>query len=96
MSGKCTTKPRNFGLNRGDEVVILNQFDEFGNAVWHYVCTGRAMEEVFGAYARRLALRRRLSDPGFGGNLGSADYLREKFPRTKVVAAEALQCPTLL
>jgi hypothetical protein len=28
--------------------------------------------------------------------LGSADYLREKFPLIKVCAGEALQCPTLL
>ena len=34
-------------VRRGDEVVVLNQFAEFGNAIWHYVCTGRAMEEAF-------------------------------------------------
>ncbi len=28
--------------------------------------------------------------------MGSADYLREKFPQIKVCAGEALQCPTLL
>jgi hypothetical protein len=33
---------------------------------------------------------------GSAGTLGCADYLREVFPRLKVVAAEALQCPTLL
>ncbi len=29
-----------------DDVVIFNQFDEFGNAAWHYQCTGPALEEV--------------------------------------------------
>jgi cysteine synthase A len=31
---------------RPEEVVILNQFDEFGNAKWHCICTGQAIEEV--------------------------------------------------
>lgn len=32
---------------RADETVILNQFEEIGNAIWHYVCTGQAIEEVY-------------------------------------------------
>jgi cysteine synthase len=82
---------------RPDEVVGLNQFEEFGNAVWHYVCTGRAMAEVFeavgGAGSRFAAV---CLTQGSAGTLGCAEYLREVFPRLKVVAAEALQCPTLL
>ena len=82
---------------RPDEIVVLNQFDEFGNAVWHYVCTGRAMEEVFqtereeGSRFAGVCLTQ-----GSAGTLGCADYLREIHPRLKVVAGEALQCPTLL
>ena len=82
---------------RGDEIVVLNQFEEFGNAVWHYACTGPAMEEVFnqvkteGQHLAGVCLTQ-----GSAGTLGSADYLREVYPRLKVVAAEALQCPTLL
>jgi len=82
---------------RGDEIVVLNQFEEFGNAVWHYACTGPAMEEVFnqvkteGQHLAGVCLTQ-----GSAGTLGSADYLREVHPRLKVVAAEALQCPTLL
>ena len=82
---------------RGDEIVVLNQFEEFGNAVWHYACTGPAMEEVFnqvktdGQRVAGVCLTQ-----GSAGTLGSADYLREVYPRLKVVAAEALQCPTLL
>jgi len=30
----------------GEELMIFNQFDEFGNYLWHYEITGRAMEEV--------------------------------------------------
>ncbi|NIM89467.1 MAG: pyridoxal-phosphate dependent enzyme [Candidatus Aminicenantes bacterium] len=82
---------------RPDEIVILNQFEEIGNAIWHYVCTGHAIEEV---YKRKKTENQRLTalflTQGSTGTLGSADYLREKFPPIKVCAGEALQCPTLL
>lgn len=82
---------------RPDEVVILNQFDEIGNAIWHYVCTGQAIEEV---YNKERKDKQRLTaiflTQGSAGTLGSADYLREEFPRIKVCAGEAWQCPTLL
>ena len=90
-------KTKELKAERGDEVVVLNQFAEFGNAIWHYVCTGRAMEEVFNSQKdddSRLAGV--CLTQGSAGTLGCAEYLREVFPRTKVVAAEALQCPTLL
>jgi cysteine synthase len=82
---------------RPDEIVVLNQFDEFGNSVWHYVATGAAMEEVYTNEARtgdRLAAI--FLTQGSAGTLGCADYIREKFPQVKVCAGEALQCPTLL
>ncbi len=90
-------KTRELKAERGDGIVVLNQFAEFGNAVWHYVCTGRAMEEVF--EAEREAKSRFAGvclTQGSAGTLGCAEYLREVFPKLKVVAAEALQCPTLL
>lgn len=82
---------------RPDEIVVLNQFDEIGNAIWHYVCTGQAIEEVYKSQKdddQRLAAL--FLTQGSTGTLGSADYLREKFPLIKVCAGEALQCPTLL
>jgi len=33
---------------------------------------------------------------GSAGTLGCGDYLKEKFPMSKIAAGEALQCPTLL
>ncbi len=82
---------------RGTDIIILNQFDEIGNAIWHYVATGSAMEEVFntikGEDSRLSAI---FLTQGSAGTLGSAEYLREKFPTIKVGAGEALQCPTLL
>ncbi|MCK4646543.1 MAG: pyridoxal-phosphate dependent enzyme [Candidatus Aminicenantes bacterium] len=90
---------KSFELKRArpDEVVILNQFDEIGNAIWHYVCTGQAIEE---AYNKERKDKQRLAaiflTQGSAGTLGCADYLREKFPRIRVCAGEAWQCPTLL
>jgi cysteine synthase A len=79
------------------ECVIFNQFDEFGNSTWHYNITGSAIEEVF---AREKNNRSRLaayvSATGSAGTIAAGDYLRTLFPQIKVVASEALQCPTLL
>jgi cysteine synthase A len=81
---------------RGD-VVVFNQFEEYGNHLWHYHVTGRAMEEVL---AEEMGEKDRLagfvSQSGSAGTLGAGDYLKERFPGGKVVAGEALQCPTLL
>jgi cysteine synthase len=90
-------KTKELAAAHPDEIVVLNQFAEFGNAIWHYVCTGRAMEEVY--ESKREADSRFAGvclTQGSAGTLGCAEYLREVFPRIKVVAAEALQCPTLL
>jgi len=90
-------KTKELQAERGDEVVVLNQFAEFGNAIWHYVCTGRAMQEVFeaerGDDSRFAGV---CLTQGSAGTLGCAEYLREVYPALKVAAAEALQCPTLL
>ncbi len=90
-------KTRELKEARPDEVVVLNQFEEFGNPAWHYLCTGGAMQEVFLAERRpgqRLAAV--CLTQGSAGTLGCAEYLRERHPHVKVVASEALQCPTLL
>jgi len=82
---------------RPDEIVVLNQFDEIGNAIWHYAVTGRAMEEV---YQNEKKGRQRFSaiflTQGSAGTLGCADYIRKLHPQVKVCAGEAWQCPTLL
>ena len=77
-----------------EDVVIFNQFAEWGNAVWHYHCTGSAMEEVMAAVGGNLAAY--VSATGSAGTIAAGDYLRTLAPQMKVVASEALQCPTLL
>ncbi|HQM54699.1 MAG TPA: pyridoxal-phosphate dependent enzyme [Anaerolineaceae bacterium] len=81
----------------GEDLMIFNQFDEFGNYLWHYEVTGHAMEEVLkkemrpGDRYRGVALT-----TGSAGTIASGDYLKQLFPESKIIASEALQCPTLL
>lgn len=80
-----------------DEVVVLNQFDDFGNPTWHYAVTGPAMEEVFIKIKKENDKFSALFlTQGSAGTLGSGNYLKEKFPNIKITVGEALQCPTLL
>lgn len=90
---------KSYDLKRGDPegIVVLNQFDEFGNAVWHYACTGPAIEEVYQEVkSGDQNLSALFLTQGSAGTLACGDYLREKFPRIRICVGEALQCPTLL
>jgi len=79
------------------ECIIFNQFDEFGNAAWHYNITGSAIEEVFNMVkSSKSSLAAYVSATGSAGTIAAGDYLRTLVPHLKVVASEALQCPTLL
>jgi cysteine synthase len=82
---------------RGDAIVIFNQFEEFGNAIWHYHVTGSFVEEIFRKhYPDGHRLSAWVSATGSAGTLAAGDYIRHRHPGARVVAAEALQCPTLL
>ena len=79
------------------DCVVFNQFEEFGNSIWHYHVTARALERVFRQVAGeggRLAAY--VSATGSGGTIAAGDYLKTVDPAVRVVATEALQCPTLL
>jgi len=80
-----------------ENIMVFNQFDEFGNHLWHYNVTGHAMEEVLhaelggdGRYAGVVLTS------GSSGTMGCGDYLKEVFPTSKLAVGESLQCPTLL
>ncbi len=84
-------------LRQDSSNLILNQFDEFGNPLWHYHITAPAMEEVYKQEAKpgqRFASY--VSATGSAGTIGAGDYLRKLYPHLKVVASEAVECPTLL
>ncbi len=81
----------------GQDLMIFNQFDEWGNYLWHYEVTGHAMEEVLKkVMGPRDEYRGLASATGSAGTIASGDYLKQLFPNSKIVASEALQCPTLL
>jgi len=80
-----------------DNIFVFNQFDEFGNYLWHYEITGHAMEEVLEQVMGSDDEYRGVTlTTGSAGTIGCGDYLKQKYPTSKVVAGEALQCPTLL
>ena len=82
--------------NRPD-CVIFNQFDEFGNPAWHYNVTAPAIDEVFQTIKTSESnLAAYVSATGSAGTIGAGDYLKKHYPHLKIVASEALQCPTLL
>jgi len=81
----------------GEDLVIFNQFDEFGNYLWHYEITGPAMMEVLDQIMGEDDTYRGVAlNTGSGGTLACGDYMKDQFPTSKIAASEALQCPTLL
>ena len=82
--------------NSGEDLMIFNQFDEFGNYLWHYDITGAAIEEVLGQIMDEDSNYHGLvSCTGSGGTIAAGDYLKQKFPKSRIAASEALQCPTI-
>ncbi|HKB93585.1 MAG TPA: pyridoxal-phosphate dependent enzyme [Gaiellaceae bacterium] len=73
--------------------VIFNQFAEFGNYIVHYLATGSALARL--ADSLQLNVHSFVSATGSAGTIGAGDYLKERYG-AKIVAAEALECPTML
>ncbi len=85
-------------LAQDDQNLIFNQFCEFGNYLIHYNVTGTAFKTVFehiAAENSELNLTAFVSATGSAGTIAAGDKLKECFG-TKIVAAEALECPTML
>ncbi len=79
------------------DCVIFNQFEEMGNAAWHFHVTGAILDEIharIGAPDARMAAF--VSATGSAGTLAAGDFLRTRHPHVRIIATEALQCPTLL
>ena len=84
-------------LRKDPANVIFNQFDEFGNPIFHYTVTGPAFEEVLADLSGgRLRAAAYVSATGSAGTIAAGDYLKTRHPDLKIIATEALQCPTLL
>jgi cysteine synthase len=85
-------------LARDERNIIFNQFCEFGNYLAHYLLTGPALSHVYETAAAKvpgLRLRAFVSATGSAGTLGAGDLLKARHG-ARIVAAEALECPTLL
>jgi cysteine synthase len=81
----------------GQDLMIFNQFEEFGNYMWHYEVTGHAMEDVIKKVMGPKDTYRGVAlTTGSAGTIASGDYMKQAFPGSKIIASEALQCPTLL
>lgn len=76
--------------------IIFNQFEELGNPIWHYHVTGPALDEAFQSLAVTNGnLAAYVSATGSAGTIAAGDYLKTRYPALRIVASEALQCPTL-
>ncbi|MDD2371357.1 MAG: pyridoxal-5-phosphate-dependent protein subunit beta [Firmicutes bacterium] len=81
---------------RGDKVVIFNQFGELGNNLWHYEVTGSAMEKMYLANKTETSrIAGVCLTSGSAGTLGSGDYIKDNYDGVKLAVGEATQCPTL-
>ncbi|MBL6981862.1 MAG: pyridoxal-5-phosphate-dependent protein subunit beta, partial [Anaerolineales bacterium] len=68
----------------GQDLMIFNQFEEFGNYLWHYDVTGHAMEEVLKqVMGPRDTYRGLASATGSAGTIASGDYMKQLFPDSK-------------
>ena len=78
---------------------VLNQFSEFGNHLGHYTVTGRALGHVFetvrAASGRDPRLAAFTSATGSAGTIAAGDRLKDEYG-SRIVAVEALECPTML
>ena len=85
-------------LDQDPRNIIFNQFSEFGNYLIHYLCTGKAVEDVFDHFQAEnpeIRLQAFVSATGSGGTLATGDFLKPRHGSWNV-AVEALECPTLL
>ena len=90
-------------LRLDPENFVLNQFSEFGNHLGHVMVTGRALghvfesvrEQVLAAGGPDLRLAAFTSATGSAGTIAAGDHLKEAYG-ARIVAVEALECPTML
>ena len=87
-------------MAKDPENFILNQFCEFGNHVGHYAVTGTALAHIYEHFRensdnKNLRLAAFTSATGSAGTIAAGDKLKDVYG-TKVVAVEALECPTML
>ncbi|MCL2702823.1 MAG: pyridoxal-5-phosphate-dependent protein subunit beta [Defluviitaleaceae bacterium] len=89
-------KTNEIRATRGD-CMIFNQFEEMGNYLWHYNITGNAVMEAFeGIKGENGNFAGICLTSGSAGSLAAGDFLKQRYPYSKIAVGEALQCPTIL
>jgi cysteine synthase A len=85
-------------LARDRSNIIINQFSEFANYLIHYYATGAALDRVFSHLKKTYPgsrLTALVQATGSAGTIAAGDYLKLRHG-SKIVAVEALECPTML
>ena len=78
-----------------DGIFVFNQFNEFGNYLFHYDVTGHAMKEVLDKELGSDRYSGVCLTTGSAGTIACGDFMKQHYPRSKIAAGEAVQCPTL-
>lgn len=80
-------------------IVILNQFEVFGNYRFHYYVTGNTVVELAAELQQQGVGNGRIaafvSAMGSGGTIAAGDRLKQVWPDHLIVGVEPIQCPTL-
>jgi cysteine synthase len=80
----------------GEDLMIFNQFEEFGNYLWHHEVTGEAIKSVLDQVMdENMNYHGFVSATGSAGTIAAGDYLKKLYPKSRIAASEALQCPTI-
>jgi len=79
-----------------EDLFVFNQFSEFGNYLFHYDVTGHAMKEVLDKELGSSKYSGVCLTTGSAGTIACGDFMKQQYATSKIVAGEALQCPTLL
>lgn len=82
------------------DALIFNQFEEMGNYLWHYNVTGPAIAGAFERMEQKYGGDFNFAGvcftSGSAGTLASGDFLKQRYPLSRIAVGEALQCPTIL
>jgi cysteine synthase len=82
--------------NSGQDLMIFNQFEEFGNYLWHHEVTGQAIKSMLlEVMDEKSNYHGFVSATGSAGTIAAGDYLKKIYPKSRIAASEALQCPTI-
>ena len=83
-------------LSAEPDTVVFNQFCEFANHLVHRTVTGAALARVFEDSAEPgQHMAAFVSATGSAGTIAAGDHLKERYG-ARIVAVEALECPTML